>query len=403
MPTANEQYFDLQVQHAERVEALKTGLVIASVAAFNRTEDDLRGLLYERVGSIEDRGFELQPKTLKKIENLTRDVYEQRAEVYTQLEIDLNEELESLAEYEAGFQQEAIERSLPFSVELSTPEKAALVGAVGIPFRGKTFNQWMVQLHETEISKFRTEITIGLQEGNDTDQIVRRVTGTKTNKYRDGILNLSRIDLEATVRTAVSHAVHAAKEILWKLNPAVSWVQYVAILDGRTTLRCISLDGQRFPVGVGPRPPQHHRCRSQAVGVYDAQSLIGDRTYVLDTRTPKARRVDFRRLAREEAGESVWRNMGPISRRRAIQRQRSIWVEQAIGKVPKVTTYRQWFDRQPEWYQKEKLGSSRFRLYKEGVSLDRLVDQKGHVYTLKELKDREREAFKAAFADKDKN
>jgi hypothetical protein len=49
--------------------------------------------------------------------------------------------------------------------------------------------------------------------------------------------------------------------------------RYVATLDSRTSSICAALDGQEFPYGRGPMPPQHFNCRSTTVPVIDYEAL----------------------------------------------------------------------------------------------------------------------------------
>jgi uncharacterized protein with gpF-like domain len=49
--------------------------------------------------------------------------------------------------------------------------------------------------------------------------------------------------------------------------------QYVATLDSLTSPICRALDGQEFPYGKGPTPPQHFNCRSKVVAVIDYKGL----------------------------------------------------------------------------------------------------------------------------------
>jgi SPP1 gp7 family putative phage head morphogenesis protein len=49
--------------------------------------------------------------------------------------------------------------------------------------------------------------------------------------------------------------------------------RYVATLDSRTSSICAALDGQEFPYGKGPMPPQHFNCRSTTVPIIDPDIL----------------------------------------------------------------------------------------------------------------------------------
>lgn len=59
-----------------------------------------------------------------------------------------------------------------------------------------------------------------------------------------------------------------------------------AVLDGRTTRYCMSIDGDIFKKGEGPRPPFHTRCRTIAIPLVegienkDVEKMLSDRSSV---------------------------------------------------------------------------------------------------------------------------
>ena len=401
MPTANETYQDAQIGHADGLEDAKATTVLALLALYNRSDDGLRNVLYEHLGDIQERGYDLSRTTQRRLNRMGRAVETQRGEVFSRLETQAGKDLRDYADYEVEFQRQAIRQAVPFRVDLSTPERAALASLVdGLAIRGKSFSESFGDMKGQDINRIRTQVGIGLSDGNNTDQIVRRVIGTRRNRYRDGILNITRNHIATEVRTATSAVITTTKEAFFNENSSVSRMMYSAILDGRTTLRCMTLDGRIYPVGVGPRPPQHYNCRSMMVAVIDPQATIGNRQSVTTGTGRQQQRIDFRGLARESAGASVWRQMGTRARQRAVQRARSRWANEQIGNVPQTLSYREWFGTQNAAFQREKLGASRYALYREGnLKLDKMVSRQGRPFTLEELKVRERDAWAQAFAD----
>ena len=68
------------------------------------------------------------------------------------------------------------------------------------------------------------------------------------------------------------------------------------------------------------------------------------------------------------------------------------------GQVPADITYYQWFETQGASFQKEVLGATRYKLWKNGgVSLEAFHNDAGLMYNLEELKKKMPEAFKQAF------
>lgn len=70
---------------------------------------------------------------------------------------------------------------------------------------------------------------------------------------------------QSTIGTAIQFVSGAAIQNVSSLY--VSYYQYVAVLDDRTTDICRSLDGKVFAYGEGPVPPQHIGCRSTIIPV----------------------------------------------------------------------------------------------------------------------------------------
>jgi len=73
-------------------------------------------------------------------------------------------------------------------------------------------------LEAAAFARVRDAIRQGFVEGQTTDQIVRRIRGTRANQYRDGILEISRRSAESVVRTAINHTANVARQELYKAN-----------------------------------------------------------------------------------------------------------------------------------------------------------------------------------------
>ena len=150
----------------------------------------------------------------------------------------------------------------------------------------------------------------------------------------------------------------------------------MATLDSRTSLRCASLDGQVFPIGTGPRPPQHPNCRS--------------------TITPVTK--SWRELAKPGAlkrGRGA-DNLDALFERRlkgkGFTPDQIAGIKRATrasmtGQVPGKLTYARWLRRQPAAFQDDVLGPTRAALFRDGtLTLDRFVDDRtGRAFTLADL------------------
>ena len=270
----------------------------------------------------------------------------------------LQVDLEKLAAYEAQYQLDLFKRVVPVRLETVTPAAAQVVAAVNSrPFQGKLLKEVYRELPAAVFRQVRDTIRGGFIEGRTTDQIVRDLRGTAAQGFKDGILAKTRRDVEAVVRTAVSHTANSAREATYAANAdLIKGVQWVSTLDTRTSAVCRARDGKIYEPDKGPRPPAHFNCRSST-------------TVVLKS----------------------WREMGfkaddlPASTRASMN-----------GQVPGDLDYDGWLRRQPKAVQDDILGDKKGDLFRAGLKMDRFVDRSGVEYTLDQLKRREAEIWEKA-------
>lgn len=140
-----------------------------------------------------------------------------------------------------------------------------------------------------------------------------------------------------------------------------------------------------------------HNCRSIMVAIFDASGLIGERPFVVDTRTRAAREVDFRKDAKAAAGADQWKIMSTKEKAAAMRAQRAKWANERVGTVPAETTYTQFLSRQSAKFQDQVLGGIRGALFRRGgVSLDDLVGPGGRQLPLSALRAKMPQAFERA-------
>ncbi|WP_206615001.1 minor capsid protein [Mesobaculum littorinae] len=251
----------------------------------------------------------------------------------------------------------AIQSALPIEMSVVQPTAQQVYAAtMARPFQGRFLREWMAGLEDSVATKVRDAIRIGFVEGETIDQIVRRVRGTKARQFKDGALEISRRNAESIVCTAVTHTANVARQETYQANgDIVGKVQWVATLDGRTTLICASRDGQTFPVDSGPRPPAHINCRSTTVPVTKSWRELG---FDIDELEPATR-------------------------------------ASMNGQVPASQTYGEWLRKQPAEFQDEVLGRGKGALFRTGgLKVERFVDTKGDAYILDALREREPAAFR---------
>jgi hypothetical protein len=215
----------------------------------------------------------------------------------------------------------------------------------------------------------RNAIRSGFVEGRTTAQIVTDIRGTRAAQYQDGLLQRPRRELEAVVRTALSHTSAVARDLMAEANSdLVKAERWVSTLDGRTSPMCRLRDGLKYTAGdhkpIGHTVPWgngpgrlHFSCRSTSVPVIKSWRELG---------------IDADEL--------------PPGTRASL-----------AGQIPADTTYAQWLAKQPAWRQEEILGPTRAALVRNGgLALPDLYTANGVPLTLKQLAARDARAFQRA-------
>lgn len=398
MPTANEELRDAALRHQIGLRRYSAGLIKRIAALLERADAELTVKLRQRLAEFEGKPIDFTGERWKA---LMKDIRESRALAMSQYRELSRDELTALAAVEATKEATILAASLPIEyawAKVPADQLRAIVSSR--PFQGKLLRDWFGDLERADQARLSQAIQLGMAEGEPIDDIVRRVIGTRANKYADGILAVSRRDATAIVRTAVNHVSNTARNYVWDANEDIIQCRiWSATLDGRTSAICRSRDGHGAPVGgnelppgilplvpANARPPAHINCRSTMVAYIDGVGLLGNRPFVRDTRTRDQREVDFRKLAKKNG--------------MTVAEVRRAWAEKNIGRVPATTTYQDFLKRQPAGFQDEVLGKTKGRLFRSGgLTVDQFVDRAGNELTLAQLAATKPEAFIKAGLD----
>jgi len=252
-------------------------------------------------------------------------------------------ELLALGASESQFAVAAIETLFPVAYEFNTvPPQLVRSIVESRPMQGELLNDWFNGLSRARQRGISRVVSDGLVNGRSVQGIAREART---------VLGTTQRHAETIVRTSVNHVSSHARDEAYKANDdIVQGVQYVAMLDARTTDICMSLDGQVFKVNEGPRPPMHHQCRSTTVPILKPWNDIPG--------------VDASRM--------------PERTRRTLD-----------GSIPASTSYNDWLKTQPVSVQNEALGPGRAELFRAGkISTQDLVDRNYRPLTLEQLRAR---------------
>lgn len=357
MPSANERLQDEEIAHALGLQKYSNGVVRRIIALLNRTDADLFAKLTSALDRLPPESF-----TVTRLEQLLGSVRELNAEAYALVEEALTDELQDFAAYETAFQRSAMTSAMPAAVvaqvDVAKVSGAqAYAAAMARPFQGRTLREWSASIESGRMARIRDAIRIGYTSNETTEQIIRRIRGTRAKGYEDGLIQTDRRWLESVVRTAISHTAAVAREKFIDANQdLIQAVRWEATLDNRTSSECRIRDGKQYtadthkPIGHkipwGGGPGQlHWCCRSTSCPVLKS-----------------------------------WRDLGiPMDDLDAGERA------SMDGQVPADTTYSEWLKRQPAARQDEVLGPTRAKEFRAGKPLGSFYNDKGRWLTLDEL------------------
>lgn len=256
MANATDDLLDRVVRHQVLIEKFKTSELPKLIAQLNALDADLLAQLSKA-----------EPASYagRRLAGMIAAVVAISDEAAARYAAALNGTLEAFGSYESGWtvanlaQAMGAEVVVNAALNLITPDANMVKAAIySRPLQGKLLKDWVSDLAAARRSRLAAAIRMAVIEQSTIGQLVQRIMGTKANDYRDGILNISRTGANALARTAVQHVSTEARKLSYDANQSViSEVQWVATLDGRTTPYCRAMDGKRFPLDSGPRPPAH--------------------------------------------------------------------------------------------------------------------------------------------------
>lgn len=214
---------------------------------------------------------------------------------------------------------------------------------------GYTIKEGFEKLNEKLQAIFQNQIRLGVLNGSTNQEIIRNLKPYMTD-FTDN-------RIEAMVKTAVSTVVNNTRMDTYKENEDIfKGYQHQSVLDSRTTFICAERDNKKWDLELKPighklpfkNPPLHYRCRSVMLPLTKSYKELG--------------------LNIDEI---------PVGTRSSLN-----------GYVPANMSFTEWFDKQDKASQEKYLGKSRYQLYKDGkINFSDLVNQRGQVLTIKELKE----------------
>jgi SPP1 gp7 family putative phage head morphogenesis protein len=252
-----------------------------------------------------------------------------------------------------------------FAAVQGAPATFSLTAAKGATItlpNGEVLTKAFRGIATDQAERFSQVVRNGLLTGETTPSIAKRLIGNlQFGEEAKTVRQLVAAGGQATavadnqvmalVRTSINQVANSASQQVYEANQDITKkYRYVATLDSRTSSICAALDGQEFPYGKGPMPPQHFNCRSTTVPIIDPDILPPSTT---------AKRAS------------------------------------ADGPVPINTSYGQWLKDQPRSVQQDVLGPGKVPYFNRLVdkygardAMAKLVRDDGSELTLEQLRKR---------------
>ncbi len=367
MKSVNNLLIEESIRHQIQLQKYSNSVVRRMLSVLNRSDARLRSELLDVLDKLSP-----SPGRVDRLESLLGSVRAMNAQAYSQLGENLTTELKDFVNYETAYQTQLLANLTPVSVSTSliTAEQV-YAAAMARPFQGTLLSQVLKDVELTRAKRIRQTLAQGFVEGRTTDQIVRDILGTKKNQYSDGILEVSRREAQAIVRTSMSHLAGFVQDSFVEANSdLLKAVQWLSTLDLRTSSVCRIRDHKNYdpkthrPIGhslpwLGGPGRAHWGCRSSQVMVLKSAKELG-------LGSPDVTMQNGTRASMD-------------------------------GQVPKPLTYAEWIKDQSTARQIEVLGPTRAKLLGDGkLPLERMYSLKGQFKTLEELRVSDADAFKRA-------
>lgn len=384
--TANEQFLDWMIAH-------QIGLMRVAMGLSKEIQNKLEANSNQLINLIENHvHFRLITKAdWQKLTALLEDIAELRSQVWSDIYDFLLDNGKALSSDEKQQFSMAFALLMPVVVKMKSSGEQVPIGNTFV--QGRPLKDWVNRMRDDDIGRIGATLQSQLLSGADEKAIATSIRGTKRMRYKDGISQGNESAIETVTRTFVNTIANVATNAIVAANEGLfSKEVYVAVLDGRTSANCRSLDGQVFSKGKGPHPPIHPNCRSRRFPVADIDKMV---------RLPTVHNVEkvllkeYAQIANIPTASSAGRLSG--IHKSAFDAYSEKRKRELVGQVPGKTTYQEWLSRQTAAVQDDILGPTRGKLFRKGgLTLDRFVARDGSQLNLDELRKREESAFRKA-------
>lgn len=325
---------------------------------------------------------------LKQTQQLIDETYKK------QIAVNFQNELKDVVGEQSRFILDAINKAV--GVDLATvalsPDLIREIARDTL-IQGAKSSQWWAQQSLRLQQRFALEIRKGMLSGETIDEMIRRIRGTAAKNFKDGIMEATRREAEALVRTSVLQVSNEAYRAMYQANDdIVKGYTQLSTLDSRTTQICIAYSGKSWTLDGKPighklpfkgGPPRHWSCRSVLIPLLRSWAELS-RTDAIRTGTEKGggrptsisrffnQRLAAKGFDNDEIGKIKADTRASMDGQVADSLDFSSWLRKKEGNSP--------------GFAAQLLGPTKASLWKKGsISLEELLDFRGNPLTVKDL------------------
>ncbi len=324
MVKKNTEYLDKQVRHQINLGRLATSISNDIIKKLYQLERELVNEL------IQNEYFFSDSKKFQK-QRLINTIREINQAHHEQIGIEWQMQFDDLIDYEQQWQHKFI--SSHFSGAFNLPSSNAIAAIAATPFKAimefAKAEDHIEAVFDNRLSVIEGVVNRGILQGYGMDKIIHELLGKSSLNYKDAALYRHKLAMERLVRTAVNHYSNKTHELFAMENMEL-WRGKTpcVVLDGRTSPFCRSVSGKKYPANFKEFDfPAHINCRTKWLYL------------------PKDERFDV-----------------------------------------EIPSYSDWLKRQSVEHQNHILGFDKAKAFREGVSLNKFIDNKGRAYTLDQLR-----------------
>ncbi len=378
----SDKFSDKYINHAVNLERFTEDVRQKTLGYLEQLERELVDILRES-DPTQPSLSRFRKRRLEKLLETARDTINT---AYSNMSRVSSKEIKQIIQVEGDFAAKTINSlmSIDIATVKWTPEMINAIMSDTL-IEGAPSATWWKRQDDNLRKAFEDQMRQGVLQGEPLSTLVQRVRGKATGKrniywigdplkrkvfveFSGGIMDTGTRQAEALVRTSVQAISNQARFDSFAQNDdIIQGVQALVTLDSRTSTICMSRSGAVWDLKTGEpiqgttenfpgNPPWHWNCRTTLIPYMYSWEQLSKR----DLGTRKNKKID-------DIPKSTQSSMD--------------------GQVAEDLTYEQWLKTKPKSFQIEKLGPTKYELWKKDkITFTDLISQTGRPLTIDELK-----------------